>query len=144
FAAVPLILRYVSRSDYGLWITLGEAMGYLTILDFGTGSAITRMVARLGADPDPKKLSRLFSTAMFVNLMFAGIFFSVAGGLMIFLPHWHAIPPDRTVVARNLVMLMALRAAFTFPIRVAANTLVGMQRQALVNLYGIIGLIAAP
>jgi O-antigen/teichoic acid export membrane protein len=144
FAAVPIVLHHVSKSDYGLWITLGEAVGYLTILDFGTGSAITRMVARLGADPDPVQLNRLFSTALLVSTIFAFVFFGAGATLLALLPAWHAIPPERLSLAKSLLILMIARGALTFPIRVAANTLVGLQRQAFLNFCGIAGTLAAP
>lgn len=142
FATVPIVLKHVSKADYGLWIAIGEAVGYFVILDFGTGSAITRMVARMG--PDPRKLSRLYSTALFVSILFSLLFLGAGFALTAVLPHWRAIPPGRVSLARNLVLLMSVRGALTFPIRIAANTLVGLQRQAFVNLTALLGVIAAP
>lgn len=144
FTVVPVILRYISKADYGLWITMGEVMAYLAVLDFGTGAAVSRMAARLRNEADAGPLSRLVSTALWVNAAFAVIFVLAGTALLLVLPAWKAIPPDRLSVAKAILLIMVARGALSFPIRVAANTLVGLQMQAFVNLLNAAGIVLAP
>ena len=37
FVLVPIVLRYLSREDYGLWATLGQVLGYLALARHGNG-----------------------------------------------------------------------------------------------------------
>ena len=43
-ASIPLILYYLPKEEYGLWVTLMQAMGYLTLIDFGMTSAASRLL----------------------------------------------------------------------------------------------------
>jgi O-antigen/teichoic acid export membrane protein len=43
---IPLLLRYLGVERYGLWMTIASATAYLTMLDFGTVSALTNRLSR--------------------------------------------------------------------------------------------------
>ena len=42
---IPLLLRYLGVERYGLWMTIASATAYLTMLDFGTVSALTNRLS---------------------------------------------------------------------------------------------------
>jgi O-antigen/teichoic acid export membrane protein len=144
FVVVPITLKYVSKADYGLWVAMGEVLGYLAVLDFGVGAAVTRLAARLREDRETTQLSRLLSTAFCVNSVFSLLFILVGVELLTVLPHWRAIPADRFPLAKALFLIMIARGAVMFPVRVAANILVGLQMQVAVNLLNVAGTILSP
>jgi O-antigen/teichoic acid export membrane protein len=102
------------------------------------------MAARLRDRSEVRPLSALFSTALWVNAAFAVLFVLAGSVLLLVLPNWRAIPPGRADLARGVFLIMIARGALSFPIRVAANMLVGLQMQAFVNLLNAAGTILAP
>src|SRR5260221_13371936 len=74
FLLVPLILRFVSRADYGLWAAVGQAIAYLALLDFGVGSAVIRRTAQLRGRTDAAlAASRTLSTATALYCVLGGV-----------------------------------------------------------------------
>ncbi len=42
---VPLALRHLNTAEFGLWIVIGQTLGYLLLLDFGLGNSAGRILA---------------------------------------------------------------------------------------------------
>ncbi len=48
---VPLALRHLNEAEFGLWVVIGQSLGFLLLLDFGLGNSAGRILA----DPIHKK-----------------------------------------------------------------------------------------
>jgi O-antigen/teichoic acid export membrane protein len=144
FVLVPIVLRYVTREEYGLWAAVGQAIGYLALLDLGVGSAVVRRTAVLRGAGDARAASRLLSTsvAMYCGL---GAIFLVAGlGLAPAIPRILAIPASQTSLAVTLFISMVVYGAVSLPLRVSLKALVGWQEMARANLIVMIENVASP
>jgi len=49
--SVPLILHWLSKSEFGLWMLLVQLMSYIALVDLGMNSALARFwwITRTGA-----------------------------------------------------------------------------------------------
>ena len=56
---VPLLLRYLSVEEYGLYQLIGSLVAYLSVMDFGLSGTITRYYSQRLA-LDDKKAKRMF------------------------------------------------------------------------------------
>ncbi len=63
---IPIMIRLLGQSDYGLYSLIGSVVGYLSILDMGMGNAIVRYTARNRAVGDKDAESNL--NGMFIIL----------------------------------------------------------------------------
>lgn len=62
FVMVPLLLNYLSKDNYGLWVTLISLVGWILVSDFGIGYGFRNRVTEYLADGDRAKLNRHFVT----------------------------------------------------------------------------------
>ena len=62
FIMVPLLLTYLSKDNYGLWVTLISLVGWILVSDFGIGYGFRNRVTEYVADGDKAKLNRHFIT----------------------------------------------------------------------------------
>ena len=60
---IPLLLRYLGAERYGLWMTIASATAYLTMLDFGTVSALVNRLSRAYARGRSDVAARLVLSA---------------------------------------------------------------------------------
>jgi O-antigen/teichoic acid export membrane protein len=139
FVLVPIVLRYVGREDYGLWATIGQILGYLALFDLGVGSAVVRRAAQLRENNDPLAVNRMVSTAVTLYSVLGGVFLATGIAMTLVLPRWSVIPAARSAAAVTLFAVMIAYTAVSFPLRVAASTLIGFQRMATVNVLNLVG-----
>jgi O-antigen/teichoic acid export membrane protein len=144
FVLVPIVLHYLGREDYGLWATIGQMLGYLALLDLGMANAIVRHTARMREHGDIEAVNRMVSTALALYCVL-GLVFLVAGlALSLLLPHWSAIPLERTRIATIIFVIMVVYGALSFPLRVASSTLNGYQQMAATNLTNFMANLLSP
>lgn len=145
FLVVPLVLRSVSRADYGLWVAVGQAVGYLALLDLGVGSAVVRRTAELSGQPDGDVVSgRTVSTAIALYCALGVVFVAVGAAIAPLLPHLLSIPDERTHVAKTLFLLMVVYGGMALPMRVALKALYGRQQMARANLVTLAENLLSP
>jgi O-antigen/teichoic acid export membrane protein len=145
FLVVPVVLGFVGREGYGLWATVGQLLAYLTLLDFGVGSAVIRRTAELrGRETATRDLSRALSTATALFCVL-GLAFLAAGLLLReLLPRALSLPPDRQQLATAIFTVMVVYGAVSFPLRIALKALYGAQQMALVNLMTLLENLLTP
>jgi O-antigen/teichoic acid export membrane protein len=120
--AVPRLIHGLGADRFGILALAWMAIGYLSLLDFGLGRAITRLVADRIALGHEDELAGIFWDA---HLLLLGV--GVAGGALVWglgdvlLDHALKIPPALHMEARNCVHIIAV----AIPIVVLANGLRG-------------------
>ncbi|TDE13140.1 lipopolysaccharide biosynthesis protein [Dyadobacter psychrotolerans] len=60
FIMIPILLGYLNKEDYGLWVTLVSLVSWIFVSDFGIGQAFRNRVTSYLADGDKKALNRHF------------------------------------------------------------------------------------
>ncbi len=118
FLLVPLTLRYLNPSRYGVWLTLTSIVGWVSILDIGIGNGLRNKLAEALAHDD-RPLGRTFvsTTYAFVTLI-AGSAIILFLLLNIFIP-WHrvlntpaAMEPELRALGGWVITFFLLRLVF--------------------------------
>lgn len=116
----PFMLRCLGQNEYGLYSLVASVIAYLTLLDFGFGSAIVRYTARIRATGSKKDEWELYG--MFVSgYTILGLIVTVAGLALYFNVDSmfdRTMTPGELAQARVMMALMVANLAVTFPFSV--------------------------
>ena len=69
--SIPLALRLLGPAPYGLWLTAGSLIGWLSLADLGLGSGLVNAVAAAHGRSDTRAVRRLVSTALAASVVLA-------------------------------------------------------------------------
>lgn len=80
-ASVPIMARYLSTEQFGVWMTISTAVAMLLVLDLGIASALVNFVSEAYARDDREHASTYSTTAFGILLVLAAMFGAVAYGV---------------------------------------------------------------
>lgn len=85
---IPLMLKQLGNSDYGLWITISSTVSLMSFMDLGIGSNLMNYIARAGKDT--KAIRKYINLAYILQVIFIGVICSVFASLFNYI-NWYAI-----------------------------------------------------
>lgn len=129
FVMVPLLLRYFTTEDYGLWVTLLSLVVWIGIFDFGIGFSFKNKVTEFLVDKDESKINKLFLQCFQYYIIISLIIF------VIFLLLLNTV----TVLSNNklLSFLIYVPVILVFPLSIGSQILQGLRLTHISSLYGI-------
>ncbi len=152
-ALVPLIIRYLDTTRYGIWITLTYMVSWLGLFDIGLGHGLRNRLAEALAHGD-KLLARSYLSTTYALLMMIITFI-----YFIFLPLYHFInwgellnaPVEMQQEVASLVLIVFTLFCVQFIVRLIGMVLTADQHPAinslinaggnLLTLLGVLGLL---
>ncbi len=139
----PYMLRCLGQSEYGLYSLVVSVIAYLTLLDFGFGSAIVRYTAKIRATGTKKDEWELYG--MFVSgYAIIGIIVTIVGLLLYFNVDRmfdRTMPPDELSQARIMMALMVANLAVTFPFSVFGSIITAYERFVFQRVLSIVRIL---
>lgn len=126
----PFMLRYLGQNEYGLYSLVASVIAYLTLLDFGFGSAIVRYTAKIratGTKEDEWSLYGMFLSAYAV----LGLLVTIGGIVLYFNTDRmfdRTMTPDELQQARIMMALMVGNLAVTFPLSVFGSIITAYEK----------------
>lgn len=131
----PFLINNLGAAEYGLYQLVHSFAGYLIILNFGTGTVITRYVAKYRAEKDDKSQSNFLFMSLFITailslvvLMMGFIFYFCLD--KIFTKSLTLLELD---LAKRLYILMIFCIALTIPSNAFTGMISGYERFAISN-----------
>ena len=79
--SAPIIIAQLGKTEYGLWVLIGQSIGFMAITEFGISGAIGRFFARDKNTQNLEELNRLINTGF---------------GLSLFVTFFHAVTSTTT------------------------------------------------
>ncbi|MFH6769262.1 oligosaccharide flippase family protein [Gaetbulibacter aquiaggeris] len=64
----PLILNYLGKAQYGIYLTIGALVGTISLLDFGLNNTVVRFVAKYKAEEDTKGQENFLATTILIYI----------------------------------------------------------------------------
>lgn len=104
----PLILHYLSLSEFGLWSLCFIILSYAGMGGFGVNSTYIRYTARYLAEGREQEINRLLSTGVIYMFIFCVLFFLGLYTLMPFLLERFHVEAARRAVASTLILGTAM------------------------------------
>lgn len=146
FIYTPFFLRLMGQAEYGLYALAISIIGYLHILDFGFGSAVTRYTIKFSEEGDTDKLLRLYSTLSVIYIIIGTIsllacFFLNCFAVDIF---GKSMTPDEIWKLRLMLLLCGFNLLFSFPLQISASILTAFERFVFKNGVKLIITVLQP
>lgn len=133
FLLVPIVIKGLGDTHYGLWNLIMSCVGYMAVLDFGIQTAVSRYVARYRGLGDKNGVESVYSNAL---VMYASTAVLALVGCIILAFNIEAVFKIGTsdiILARNVTLLMSVLAAIELPCNVFGSILYAYQRFDLLN-----------
>jgi O-antigen/teichoic acid export membrane protein len=130
---MPLLVGAFGLGPYGLYMLASSVTAYAALLDFGAGSALTKMVAEYHAKEDREALAGSVSTTLsfytVVGVVVALIMVSVGAAVQ----YLFDVDPRSALLLRNLLWVGAVFQLWYWPASTARYVLAGLQRFDLLS-----------
>lgn len=139
----PYMLRCLGQNEYGLYSLVASVIAYLTLLDFGFGSAIVRYTAKIratGTKQDEWRLYGMFLTAYTVM----GLLVTIAGIVLYFnvdAMFDRSMTPAEVSQAKVMMGLMVFNLAVTFPFSVFGSIISAYEHFVFQRILSIVRIL---
>ena len=142
----PIMMRMLGQAEYGLYALSNSVVSYLSLLNFGIGSAIVRYISRcraLGNTEDVRRMLGLFLVIYsclgclvlvggLTLIQFSGSLFGK--GLM----------PEEISRLKPLILILSISTAISFPLSIYSSVVVTYERYLYNKLICLAETVAAP
>jgi O-antigen/teichoic acid export membrane protein len=134
----PILLAYLGKEPYGIWVAIGQGAGLLIMLDFGIASSITRFISKNLALEKHDENVRVFNTAMIIFFAASLLTLMVVLGLSPFVPSLFKIVDAYKAKAIWVFLITGLHVALIIPLRVGRGLLKAKYRYDLISVYNMV------
>lgn len=142
----PIMLRMLGQAEYGLYSLSNSVISYLSMLNFGMGSAVMRYVAKARAEGDKEQVEKTVGLFTAIYIVLALLVIIVGFILTIFADTWFAqgLTEDEIGRLRILMIIMSLSTAISFPVSVYSSVAVAYEKYIFRRLFDMAATIASP
>lgn len=135
---VPVLLSTLGKHDYGLWLTLGQGISMLALLDFGIANSVARFVSKADALEDINEKTGIYSTAIFVFSVAAMLILLVVLISVNYIPTLLNVDAASHQVTKVLFLALGCKLAISFPFRAGRGLLQSKYRYDYIEIIGLI------
>ena len=135
---VPLLLSYLGKAQFGLWVLGVQAASWLQLLDGGMNGALARYLIDYRHDPAGGALQRCLSTGVRVLCLQGVVVMLLAGALGCCGEVLFALDSNDATNFRNMMFMLGLSGAISFAGKITQAWLYGCQRLDLANIIGLV------
>lgn len=142
----PFMLRMLGQSEFGLYSLVASVVAYLTLLDFGFGSAIVRYTVKFRAQGKQEEQYGLFGMFLILYTGIGLIAFIAGLGLYFNVDKLFgaSMTADELRKARIMMMLLIFNLAITFPLSVFGSIITAYENFVFQKLVNIVRTIINP
>ena len=133
FILVPLTLKYLGVSEYGIWITLVGVIEWFNFFDIGLGHGLRNKYAEARATNNLDDVKKYVSTTFFMMVVISVIIFLLFLFSSIFI-EWYQVlnaPKELEVVLQTLIIYLVGMFCIRFIINIISVLLTADQNPAI-------------
>ena len=142
----PIMLRILGQSEYGLYSLSNSVIGYLSLLNFGLGSAVIRYVTKCRVEHEHEKLESVVGLFLVIYSILALAVLAVGFCLTQFSGTFFGKGLSTGEIGRLqiLLIIMTISTAVSFPVSVYSSVAVAYEKYIFRKTFDSITTIAAP
>lgn len=81
FVSVPVLLKALGKSEYGVYSTIASLIGYMSIMDFGIHNVLVRYLTKYRVQKDRKAYENLLAVSIVIYSVISGFLFLLGYGI---------------------------------------------------------------
>tara|TARA_B110000971_G_C20028336_1_gene510047 strand:- start:1729 stop:3240 length:1512 start_codon:yes stop_codon:yes gene_type:complete len=143
---IPIMLRIMGQSEFGMYSLIMSIISYITVLDFGFGNAIIRYTSKLLAQGNVKKMYEMFG--MFIILYSLIGLISFFTGMFIYYNLDYFFGETFNFIELNKISIMliiaSLNVAISFPFSIFSSVIVANEKFVFYKAVSIVVAILNP
>ena len=140
--SIPLILHWLPRAEFGIWVLLGQLMSYLSLVDLGMTAAVARLLVDHKDERANGNYGSLIKTAFLVSVVQGVLILSIITFGSPVLAALMKIPAEHAPTFIHLMQLQGIIVAFSFSLRPLGMMLYAHQRMDLQAYNDTFNLVA--
>lgn len=146
FIYTPFLLSELGQQEYGLYSLVISIVGYLTILDFGFGNAVTRYTVKYNSEKDTESLYKLWGTFSVLYIIIGVLAMLICLGISIGAGSIFNESMSGYEISRIRIMitLCGINLLFSFPLQISPSILVAYERFIFKNTVNVIKIVLQP
>jgi len=127
---LPLLVSHLGKTEFGIWILVGQTISFFALSDLGVASATGRFIAHFRGADDRQTLQQLYSTVLALMIAAGMAVFILTLILSSWVPSILGIDAPYHNQAKLIFIIGGIALALQFPLRTGIGILTGHQ------LYG--------
>ena len=136
FIVSPLLVHGLGKSEYGAYQMTAALIGYVSVLDFGLHSSITRFVSKYQANKDEKGQQNFIGVSLILFSVIAALILVVGGILYISVPSIYSgsASVEEIQIIKQLLIVLIINLAISMPGAVFESIAVAYEKFIFVKL----------
>lgn len=138
------IIGRIGDIENGIYQSMTSFLAYLTVLEFGTGSIMTRNISLCRKGGEGKiSIIRNASTIWFISLALTGLIVIAAGVFYCVIPRIYAasMTPQQIDYGKLIFLLMSVRLIFSFLSQALKGCILGFERYSVSQIVNLVQLL---
>lgn len=142
----PIMLSILGQGEYGLFSLSNSVITYLSLLNFGMGSAVMRYVTKARAEERKDEVEKVVGTFTIIYFILAILVIAIGLVLTTFSDDFFAkgLTQDEIGKLRILMIIMTFSTAISFPASVYSSVLVSYEKYLFRRILDIAGTLLTP
>lgn len=138
---MPLLIESFKIEYYGLFMIVSSVTAYAALLDFGVGSALTKMVAEHRSTGDRESLSGVVSSALAFYLVVGVVVAAVVTALALLVGVFFDVGVEGPALLRDMLLVSAAFQLIQWPASTARHVLAGLQRYDILSKNAVLATV---
>lgn len=140
FLAIPLMIRYLGKEQFGVWSTLLTVMSWIVFFDLGVGNGLRNKVAEALAKNDKVEAANYIGSGYSLIGLIALVLWALVTGVSFFVP-WQAVFNTQAIPEATLRLTVQVAVFFVvlnFWIGLISAILGAVQKTAMTALSQLV------
>ena len=142
----PIMLRILGQAEYGLYSLSNSVISYLSLLNFGFGTAIIRFISKFRVEGNHEKIEGvtglILSIYGIIAIIVCVIGFSLTKGTGLFFGT--GLTTNEIQRLKILMIIMTISTALSFPVSILSSVSVAYEKYIFRKMVDMVATIAAP
>ncbi|MEW5913778.1 MAG: oligosaccharide flippase family protein [Thermodesulfobacteriota bacterium] len=135
--SVPILVHYLGKDGFGVWLLLMNVWIMAGLFDLGIYQAYVRYVADDFASGDPQDLAATNASCLSLYLIISALVLAVYAVVAYYADAMFSIPPESTSLVRWALLPLAISSAASFPARIFEGLLFAQEKIYVYTAVGI-------
>lgn len=142
----PFMLRSLGQSEYGLFSLANAVVGYLTVLDFGFGSATIRYTAKYKVEGQIEKAQTMYGMFIVLYLLIGLLTFVIGITISIFADVFFkkGLSVEEIKTVKLLLVLASINLAVSFPFGVFTSIITAYEKFIFLKVSSLLRHVLNP